>query len=130
MTNSDSGLVVPKHGRGRIKRGGNHGNKGGGRPRNEIRDLLRKDLTAARKQLRDKLDGGTLTFSEIVRYAEFAGRYTVPAPKAAYDKALIDDLSSAVEQSIEGLDDAPEIIQRIKKQWHKIIVAKLTDILA
>ncbi len=130
VTNPDSGLVVPKHGRGRIKRGGNHGNKGGGRPRNEIRELLRKDFAATRQQLREKLDTGSLTFAEILRYAEFAGRFTVPVPKATYDKALIDELYSAVEKGIEGLDDAPEIMQRIKKRWHQILGKKLIDILA
>lgn len=92
MTNSDSVLVVPKHGRGSIKQGGNYGNRGGGRQRNEIRELLEGDLEAARHQLRDMLEAGTLTLTEIVRYAEFAGRYTVPVPKAGYDQALIDEL--------------------------------------
>ena len=122
-------LVRQPHG-GAIKRGGNHGNKGGGRPRNEIRELLRKDLAAAREQLRERLDSGTLTFTEIVKYAEFAGRYTVPVPKAGYDQALIDELYSAVEKGIEGLDDAPEIMQRIRKRWCQILGKKLIDILA
>ena len=122
-------LVSQPHG-GAIKRGDNHGNKGGGRPRNEIRELLRKDLAAAREQLRERLDAGTLTFTEIVKYAEFAGRYTVPAPRAGYDKALIDELYSVVEKSIEGLDDALEIMQRIEKRWRQILAKKLVDLLA
>ena len=93
-------------------------------------ELLRKDLAAAREQLRERLDAGTLTFTEIVKYAEFAGRYTVPAPRAGYDKALIDELYSVVEKSIEGLDDAPEIMQRIEKRWRQILAKKLVDLLA
>ena len=122
------GLVRQPHG-GAIKQGGNHGNKGGGRPRDEIRELLQKDLTAARKQLREKLDAGGLTFGEVLRYAEFAGRFTVPLPQAGYDKALIDELYSTVEKSIEGLDGAPEIMHRIRKGWSKSLGAKLIDIL-
>ena len=65
-----------------------------------------------------------------MKYAEFAGRYTVPAPRAGYDKALIDELYSVVEKSIEGLDDAPEIMQRIEKRWRQILAKKLVDLLA
>ena len=118
------GLARQPHG-GAIKRGGNHGNKGGGRPRNEIRELLRKDLAAAREQLRERLDSGTLTFTEIVKYAEFAGRYTVPVPKAGYDADLIDDLWNAMEVALGSRPDAAEIGLIIKKAWAPILVQRV-----
>lgn len=121
VTNPDSGLVVPKHGRGRIKRGGNHGNKGGGREPiaklEHIRDLTIKELE---KRINDDM-----ATRDVISLATLAARHTVPIPKSAYDADLVDELWDAMEVALGSRPDADELALIIKKAWAPVLVQRL-----
>ena len=124
MTNSDSGLVVPKHGRGRIKRGGNHGNKGGGRAGRSAIAKMEQVRDMSIEELEKRLEGDMST-RDVISLATLAARHTVPIPKSAYDADLVDELWDAMEVALGGRPDADELGLLIKKAWAPVLVQRL-----
>jgi len=70
---------------GRIQKGAS-GNPGG-QPKwvRELRDLLQEDAHAARKLLRDVIDGDEQDMQHRIQAATTVLRYTVPTPKVSVD---------------------------------------------
>ena len=120
MTNPDSGLVVPKHGHGRIKRGGNHGNNCGGREKSKVRDRLAKLRDDTLDELQEKLKVGDLSDSDAIKLASLAAKYTLRA--VAYDEDLIDELWDATEAA---LLDHPELVENVKQAWIPVLAQRL-----
>ena len=123
--NSDPKLTPQPGGRGALLSGGKPGNKGGGRPRNELRGLLRQDLESAQRQLRERLDAGTLKVPEIFRYIEFALRYTLPIPKEGYDSELIADLWRVTEAELTRHEEGAVMADKVQQAWVPVLAARV-----
>tara|TARA_Y100000310_G_scaffold238628_1_gene242090 strand:+ start:1556 stop:1969 length:414 start_codon:yes stop_codon:yes gene_type:complete len=120
-TGKNSGELVPQGHGGALKRGGNWGNKGGGRePIAKLEHI--RDLSI--KELERRLDGDMMT-RDVISLAALATRHTVPVPKSAYDADLVDELWAAMEVVLNSRPDADEIALAIKKVWAPILVERV-----
>ena len=122
VTDPDSGLVVPKHGRGRIKRGGNHGNKGGGRAGRRAITKMEQVRDMSIEELERRLNDGMET-RDVISLATLAARHTVPIPKSAYDADLVDELWDAMEVGLGSRPDADNLCTKIGAHAFLIINA-------
>jgi len=120
VTNPDSGLVVPKHGRGRIKRGGNYGNKGGGREKSKVRDRLAELRDDTLDELQEKLKAGDLSDSDAIKLASLAAKYTLLP--VAYDKDMVNELWDA---TAAALLDHPELAETVQVVWLPVLARRL-----
>jgi hypothetical protein len=131
---SDS-LVVPKHGRGRIKQGGTHARPG--RPPNELRGSMREILEKGLPHLEEFVTGERSVTVECPECGETVDvKETQPAdqlkaidiaakfglPKQPYDQDLIDGLWDATEAAL--LDDLA-VVQRVKRAWMPVLARRL-----
>ena len=118
---TNSGELVPQSHGGALKRGGNHGNKGGGRePIAKLEHI--RDLTI--KELEGRINDGMAT-RDVISLATLAARHTVPIPKSAYDADLVHELWDAMEVALGARPDAAEIALAIKKAWAPILVQRV-----
>ncbi len=90
------GLVPQSHG-GALKRGGNHGNKGGtGRPPNALRGSMREILEKGLPHLEEFVTGDRegAKPSDQLRANEIAAKFGLDVK---VDKSLVDELWQAIE---------------------------------
>ena len=137
---SDGVLVVPKHGRGRIKQGGTHPRPG--RPPNELRGSMREILEKGLPHLEEFVTGerpvtleadcpacGETVWVEVdatkpadqLKAIDIAARFGLP--KDAYDQDLINELWDATEGALPEVD--PAVIHKIKKAWVPVLASRL-----
>ena len=112
-------MVPQKHG-GALLAGGVPGNKGGGRPSNELRGSLREILDEGLPHLQEFATGVSGTPSDQLKAIDIAARHGLA--KEAYDEDLILALWDATEAL---LPDDQELRVRIKKAWVPILAAKM-----
>lgn len=75
--NSGSRVIPGPHG-GSIRTGGNPGNKGGGRPKDEIRALCASNLAKATELIQKRLEQESeLTLEQIIKAADVSGKYSI-----------------------------------------------------
>lgn len=71
-------MIVPKHGRGKLRLGGGNGISGPGslpgRPKDVIREAMRGELDSVLGTLKEKHEAGEL---DELKYAEFLARYGI-----------------------------------------------------
>ena len=113
---------VPKHGRGRLNVGGNHG---GGRLRSEVRALLLGDALVAREKLIKRLDdtkecetcGRKMSDADVMRWFDLAAKYGIGAAKPGLDPALVAELSASVDQVLSDMEGGEAAKQAIYDRW-------------
>ena len=119
-TAAKTAVVLQKHG-GALLTGGVPGNKGGGRPPNELRGSMRDILDKGLPHLKDFVVGEKdARPADQLRAIEIAGRFGLP--KEAYDKDLIDELWDATEAA---LLDHPELVENVKTAWMPVLAQRL-----
>ena len=117
----DPGDLVPQPHGGALKRGGNYGNKGGGREKSKVRDRLAELRDDTLDELQEKLKAGDLSDSDTIKLASLTAKYTLRA--VAYDRDLIDELWDATEGALPQAD--PAVIHKIKKAWVPVLASRL-----
>ena len=138
-TETTTPVLVPRpDGRGALNSGGTPGNKGGGRPSNELRGSMREILEKGLPHLKDFVVGEhavTLECPECgetvdvkatrpadqLKAIDIAARYGLP--KEPYDEDLIFELWDATEGALPELD--PAVIHKIKKAWVPVLASRL-----
>ena len=116
----DPGDLEPQPHGGRLKRGGNYGNKGGGREKSKVRDRLAELRDDTLDELQEKLKAGDLSDSDAIRLASLAAKYTLLP--VAYDKDLIGELWDATEAA---LLDYPELAETVRVVWLPVLACRL-----
>lgn len=102
-TNTESRLITPPHGRGKIRTGGNPGNKGGGRPPNEFMMNMR----------------ALATLPEVEEYTlrcirgEFGPKFHIEARKWAADRGYGKASQSITEYEFNADDFSEAGLQRV-----------------
>ena len=112
-------LVAQPHG-GALKRGGNYGNKGGGREKSKVWDRLTGLRDDTLEDLKEKLKAGDLSDSDTIKLASLAAKYTLLP--VAYDKDLIDELWDA---TAGALLEQPELVEQVKTAWIPVLAGRL-----
>ena len=136
-------LAKQPHG-GALKRGGNYGNKGGGRPSKAIRGTFREILeqglphllafaTDAREKQRPVTcpeceHDFTITLSAVkpadqLKAIEMSAKYGLT--KEGYDKDLVDHLWEATALVLEQVADGEMLAAEIQNGWIPILVRKV-----
>ena len=119
-TAAKTAMVPQKHG-GALLPGGVPGDKGGGRPSNELRGSMREILEKGLPHLEEFATGENDTRpADQLRAIEIAGRFGLP--KEAYDKDLIDELWDA---TAAALLDQPELAEDVKTAWIPVLAQRL-----
>ena len=116
----DPGDLVPQPHGGRLKRGGNWGNKGGRREVSKVRDRLTELRDDTLDELKKKLRAGDLSDSDTIKLASLAAKYTLRA--VAYDEDLIDELWDA---TASALLEHPELAEDVKTAWIPVLAQRL-----
>ena len=119
-TAAKTAMVPQKHG-GALLPGGVPGNKGGGRPSNELKGSLREILEKGLPHLEEFVTGEKdARPADQLKAIDIAARHGLA--KEAYDEDLIFELWDATEAV---LPDDPALIQRVKKAWVPMLAAKM-----
>ena len=113
-------LVVPKHGRGQIKEGGNHPRPG--RPKDVLRGSMREILEKGLPHLEEFVTGDRddARPSDQLKAIEIAGKFGLP--KDPYDQTLIDELWEATEAA---LPDDLGVVERVREAWVPVLARKV-----
>ena len=111
---------MPQPHGGAIKRGGNYGNRGGGREGSKVRDRLAVLRDDTLDELKEKLKAGDLSDSDAIKLASLAAKYTLRA--VAYDRDLIDELWDA---TASALLDHPELVENVQQAWIPVLAQRL-----
>ena len=136
-------VLVPRpDGRGALNSGGTPGNKGGGRPPNELRGSMREILEEGLPHLREFVTGERPSAAEVkcpecgeevlvelkeaspadqLKAMDIVARFGLP--KEGYDQDLISELWDATEGALPELD--PAIVEKVKKAWVPILARRL-----
>ncbi len=122
--NDEIPLIKQPHG-GALKARGTPGNTGGGRPKDRIKAALTADLEEGLKQLGEALRDNKLTVTEKQRHIEMSLRYTLPVPKAGYDKDLVDRLWEATALVLDQVADGESLAAEIQNGWVPILARKM-----
>ena len=116
----DPGDLEPQPHGGALKRGGNYGNRGGGREKAKVRDRLAELRDDTLDELQEKLKAGDLSDNDAIKLASLAVKYTLMP--VAYDKDLIDELWDATE-GVLSADTA--MIEKFKKAWMPVLASRV-----
>ncbi len=117
--NTDIKLVVPAHGRGALRTGGNPGNKGGtGRPPSKVRKLCREAFEVGIPMITAIRDDEDQRTSDRLKAHELLGRFGGVA-----------ELSLTVDEQPEEVLTPDQARKRIETAWERIERVKSVEAL-
>jgi len=114
-------LETPAHGVGKLKRGGNPGNRGGGRPRSAIREASAAAYDKRIPILEQIADDNQGRAGERIRAIDVLGRQGGVGQRLQVDPDLIRMLAADVAAEVE--DEAA--LEKIYERWTVSIGARL-----
>ena len=118
MGNNVQATIQGRNG-GRLNNGGTPGNKGGGRPKDEVRAAMQEGLEKANSKLIEMLDLPDLTPEQTTRIADVFGKYSIGTKQETETRVIDDKILESVAETVSDLygeDKVVEFMSHLKEK--------------